>query len=284
MQNIDAPVPEPEFLDAEETSNRPNRIRLIATIAVVALALFVCLCLGGFWWLGFLGGGASVATPRPTSTRVTSFAATWTPTPTETSAPTATPRATSTRTPTPTNTPTETPLPTDTATPRPTNTPRPPTNTPTPRPPTNTPVPPTPTNTPVPPTATPSYLFRAVNTAKYANCGVRTLFGTVRSRFGDLYPNVRVSLISSSGAGLATTTINAYIRNSPDRNYEIDLNNPAPGLGPIAAGNYTFMALDFLNTPVSQPFQIAIAGQSDNCGAGGSGSQVWQIDLVAQNQ
>jgi hypothetical protein len=133
------------------------------------------------------------------------------------------------------------------------------------------------------PTATPFYLFRTLPAQKYPNCAVRTLYGKVQTRFGALYADVRVSIIGSDGKGVATTSLLNYIRGSTDRNYEINLNDPdqrGHTIAPLAPGTYTVTALDVGNAPVSPAVVIQLSAQTDQCGAGQAGGQVWQVDFV----
>ena len=273
MQNRDASAPE---VVVEGGSERSERTWRIATLAVVGLTVFVCLCFAGVLLLNtnLLGLGSQGPASAASPTRRSAFAATWTPTPTETATPTAPPRPTAT----PTRTPTLTPIPTNTPVPpTATNTPRPPTNTPRPRP-TNTPRPTaTPTHTPVPPTNTPTYLFRIEPApVSYQNCGSLGVFGTVRDRNGNLIGEMRVLVAAPSGNAFVATSTGNYINNSTDRNFEI---SNANGLG---AGTYTvFLATKVGNDyiPASGSASVNISPLGDACGSEGNRTQWWKVEF-----
>ncbi|MBI5876128.1 MAG: hypothetical protein HZB53_00640 [Chloroflexi bacterium] len=269
-------VAEPEVVvEGGESAARSERTWRIATIAVIVLTLFVCLCFGGILVLNPFQPGGSNALAAPTATRRgAGFAATWTPTPTDTATPTAPPRptATSTSTPTATATASNTPVPAT-----PTRTPPPPTNTARPRP-TNTPRPPT--STPVPPptaTNTPSYQFSVSSPTSYFNQGSMGVFGTVRDRNGNLVGDVKIEVIAPSGSGLEATTTPNFKTGSTDRNFEV---SNADGLTP---GTYAVFARIKVGSDymvVSPSVTVNITPLNDACNkAGDACTQWWKIEF-----
>jgi hypothetical protein len=242
----------------EDLGKAEERWRM-ATIGVLALTGFLCVCFSAVVVLNLTQSGAFQAGRAATATRVLAqFAATWTPTPTDTASPTAParPTATGTDTATPTPTATDTPEFTATFTPRPpTNTPRPrPTNTPRP-PPTNTPVPHPPTNTPVPP---PTYALRVTQVKSAANCCSVGVFGTVRNNSGPI-GGIGMRLIPhGSSTAFQVTTLGRYFGNANDRNYELSTHN---GIG---AGSYTLVAVDSSGNALSSstPVNLCAAGST----------------------
>lgn len=268
-------VAEPEVVvEGGESAARSERTWRIATIAVIVLTLFVCLCFGGILMLNPFQPGGSNALAAPTATRRgAGFAATWTPTPTDTATPTAPPRptATSTSTPTATATASNTPVPAT-----PTRTPPPPTNTARPRP-TNTPRPPT--NTPVPPptaTNTPSYQFSVSSPTSYFNQGSMGVFGTVRDRNGNLTGDVKVMVASGTNAYVATSAA-GFINNSTDRNFEI---SNANGLGSGTYIVYAAIKVGSDYVPASPSVTVNITPLNDACNkAGDTCTQWWKIEF-----
>jgi hypothetical protein len=251
----------------EEQSMEENRWR-IATLVVLGLTVFACICFGGVLTansMQFGAAGADSPTPKPTKSGQV-FAATWTPTPTDTASPTAPPRPTATDT----ATPTETPTPTNTSIPpTATNTPRPPTKTPTRRPPTNTPRP-RPTNTPVPPPG--GFPLRITSVRTYPNCCSLGVFGTIRTNGSGLMGGVNVRVIPvGSSTGLQTTSAGGFIGGGTDRNYEI---SNASGMG---AGTYTVVAVDAFGTAVSPATQVTV------CGMGSASCAQWIAVDFQQN-
>lgn len=268
-------VAEPEVvLEDGEQAARSERSWRIATIAVIVLTVFVCVCFGGILVLNpFQSGVAGVVAPPTATRRGAGFAATWTPTPTDTSTPTAPPRptATATSTPTATATPTNAPPPAT-----PTNTPRPPTSTPRPRP-TATRRPPT--STPVPaPTATnaPTFQFSVSSPNSYFNTGSLGVFGTVRDRNGNLLGDVKILVAAGSNAYVATSS-STYIHGSTDRNYEISNVN---GMSPGTYAVYATVKVGADYAPVSPSVSVNVTGLSDDCTrAGANCTQWWRVDF-----
>lgn len=251
----------------EGQSREENRWR-IATLVVLGLTVFACVCFGGILTVNSMQlGGIGADNPSPTATkRGQVFAATWTPTPTDTASPTAPPRptATDTATPTQTPTPTNTPIP-----PTATSTRPPPTKTPTRRPPTSTPRP-RPTNTPVPPPG--GFSLRITSVRTYPNCCSLGVFGTIRNSGGGLMGGVNVRVIPAGGnTGLQTTSSGGFIGGGSDRNYEF---SNASGMG---AGTYTVVAVDALGQAVSPSRQITV------CGMGNASCAQWVAVDFQQN-
>jgi hypothetical protein len=252
--NDNAPEVVVENLDKSE-----DRWRL-ATIGVLALAGFLCLCFSGVLLANFMQSGTSQARTVPTAIRRATFAETWTPTPTDTASPTAPAPPTATGTDTPTATPTPTDTPQFTAT----STPRPPTNTPRPRP-TSTRRP-TATKTPVPPPA--SFPLRVSQVRTFANCCSVGVFGTVKSG-NSLISGVNIRLIPHGASTAYQTTTDGFIGSGGDRNYEMSTHN---GIG---AGNYTLVVVDAFGNAISPGTSVVL------CGPGSSTCPQWmEVDLM----
>ena len=244
----------------ENLDKAESRWRM-ATLGVLALAGFLCVCFSAVLVLNLMQSGALQAGPGST------------PTPTDTASPTAPPRPTATGTATETATPTDTATApaTMTFTPYPTLRPLP-TNTRPPPPPPPPPVTSTPhtsstaTNTPAP---TVAYALRVTQVKTSTTCCSVGVFGTVRNNLNGAIGGIAIRLIrqGSSTAYQVMTTSN-FFGSKSDRNFEMSSSN---GIG---AGSYTLLAVDSSGRALSPSTAVEL------CAGGGHHCVQWyEVDL-----